>query len=107
MLFSRYGLVPSSSVGFALTKVSSKQAQERKKVLIFVCIYNMCICGLVFSGYQTSPHDQRLVGYVKKDTTSIFWVMSYGLCPRCQLRKVHDGMPDCIDITCREAEEGV
>jgi len=41
---------------------------------------------------------QRLAGW-KKDTTSIFWVMSYGLCPRSQLRKVHDGMPDCIDIT--------
>lgn len=42
-------------------------------------------------------------GICKKDTTSIFWVMSYGLCPRCHLRKVRDGMPDCIDITCREA----
>lgn len=37
---------------------------------VFFCPFgglynNMCICGFVFTGCQTSPYAQRLVGYVK------------------------------------------
>lgn len=52
-------------------------------------------------GRQSDVPSQAF-GICKEQITSIFWVMSTGLCPMCQHHKVHDGIPDCVVITRKE-----